>query len=138
VHEKVRLIANGTTNIILDGVIDHIKYPEPHVLATRLWVDGRLVARDVDWPQPLKYLDFSDRGIEVREIEQSLSADNGKGQRKVAISTRKPVKCLVFEERDGVIVSDNAIDIVPGDDQTVEIHGLKRGDSLLSWKYLGQ
>lgn len=138
VHEKVRLAPNGTTNIILDGVIDHIKYPEPQVLAARLWVDGRLVARDVDWPQPFKYLDFNDRGIGVREINQNLSADNGKGQRKVAISTRKPVKCLVFEERDGVTVSDSAIDVVPGDDQIVDIHGLKAGDRPLSWKYLGQ
>lgn len=138
VHEKVRLVSNGTTNIILDGIIDHIKYSEPHVLAVRLWVDGRLVSRDVDWPQPFKYLDFSDRGIDVRDIEQSSSADNGRGQRKVAISARKPVKCLVFEERDGVIVSDSAIDIVPGDDQIVEIDGLKAGDSLLRWKYLGQ
>jgi beta-mannosidase len=138
VHEKVRLASNGTTNIILDGIIDHIKYSEPHVLAARLWVDGRLVARDVDWPQPFKYLDFSDRGIDVREIEQSSSVDNGRGQRQVAISARKPVKCLVFEERDGVIVSDSAIDIVPGDDQIVEIDGLKAGDSLLRWKYLGQ
>ena len=138
VQEKVRLAPNGTTNIILDGVIDHTKYPEPHVLAARLWVDGRLVARDVDWPQPFKYLDFRDRGIEVREINQNLSTENGKGQRKVALSTRKPVKCLVFEERDGVTVSDSAIDVVPGDDQIVEIDGLKARDSPLGWKYLGQ
>ncbi|KAE8552497.1 hypothetical protein EYB25_003875 [Talaromyces marneffei] len=66
VHENVRLAANGTTNIILDGLIDHTKYSEQHVLAARLWVDGRLVARNVDWPQPFKYLDFvSDSAIDI-------------------------------------------------------------------------
>ncbi|OKL62158.1 Beta-mannosidase B [Talaromyces atroroseus] len=138
VHENIRLVANGTTNIILDGVIDHKEYPESHVLAARVWVDGRLVARDIDWPQPLKYLDFSNRGIKVHETDQDSSESSGKGQRSITISTLKPVKCLVFEERDGITISDSALDIVPGDDQVIEIEGLKPGDEPLKWKYLGQ
>jgi beta-mannosidase len=138
VHENIRLAPNGTTNIILDGVINHTEFSEPHVLAARLWVDGRLVARDVDWPQPLKYLDLSDRGIKVHETEQDSSSSSGKGQRSITISTLKPVKCLVFEERDGVTISDSALDIVPGDDQIIKVEGLKPGDKSLKWKYLGQ
>lgn len=138
VREKVRLASNGTINIHLDAVIDHIKYSEPHVLAARLWVDERLVARDFDCPQPLKYLIFSNRGVEVREINQNLSTHISEVRRQVAISTRKPVRCFVFEERDEITVSDSAIDIVPGDDQIVKIDGLKVSEILLSWRYIGQ
>ncbi|KAL4869581.1 hypothetical protein BDV12DRAFT_167640 [Aspergillus spectabilis] len=130
VHENMTIVPNGTTNI-LDGVIDHA-VDEPHVLAARVWVDGELVARDVDWPQPFKYLDLSDRGLEITRIAKT---DN---EQKLELSARKPVKCLVFEERDNIRVSDSAIDIVPGDDQVVTIKGLKPGDAPLKYKFLGQ
>ncbi|KAL4974102.1 glycoside hydrolase superfamily [Aspergillus desertorum] len=130
VRENVTIIPNGTTNV-LGGIIDHT-VDEPHVLAARMWVDGELVARDVDWPQPFKYLDLSDRGLEVTRISES------EGEQLLELSARKPVKCLVFEERDNVRVSDSAIDIVPGDDQFVTIKGLKPGDAPLKYKFLGQ
>lgn len=132
VHENVRLVPNGTTNVILDGVIDHTAYREPHVLAARIWVDGQLVARDVDWPQPFKYLDLSDRGLVISEQDASAA-----GEQRLLITARKPVKCLVFEEREGVTISDSAVDIVPGDDQVVTISGLKPGDKPLRYKFLG-
>lgn len=132
VREDVIIVPNGTTDIIVDGVIDHQEYAEPHVLAARLWVDGKIVARDVDWPQPFKYLDLSGRGLEVKTV--STSDD----QQTLLISAQKPVKCLVFEERDGVRVSDSAMDIVPGDEQTVTITGLKADAPPLKYKYLGQ
>ncbi|KAL4734822.1 glycoside hydrolase superfamily [Aspergillus similis] len=130
VRENVTIVPNGTTNV-LDGVIDHT-VDEPHVLAARLWVDGELVARDVDWPQPFKYLDLSDRGLEITRISKTET------EQILELSARKPVKCLVFEERDNVRVSDSAIDIVPGDDQFVTIKGLKPGDAPLKYKFLGQ
>ncbi|OOF90956.1 glycoside hydrolase family 2 protein [Aspergillus carbonarius ITEM 5010] len=131
VREDVKIVPNGTTNIITDGVIDHTVDSEPHVLAARLWMNGDIVARDVDWPQPFKYLDFSDRGLEV--VRTSQTPD----QQTFRISTQKPVKCLVFEERDGIRPSDSAMDIVPGDDQTVTVTGL-RPDETLKYKFLGQ
>ncbi|KAL3469367.1 glycoside hydrolase superfamily [Aspergillus californicus] len=130
VHEDVTIVPNGTTDI-LEGVIDY-SVDEPHVLAARVWVDGELVARDVDWPQPFKYLDLSERGLEVTRISKTDT------EQKLELSARKPVKCLVFEERDGIRVSDSAIDIVPGDDQVVTIKGLKPGDRPLKYKFLGQ
>ncbi|OJJ34489.1 hypothetical protein ASPWEDRAFT_112507 [Aspergillus wentii DTO 134E9] len=132
VRENIRLLPNGTTDVIVDGIIDHAAEPEPHVLAARLWVDGRLVARDVDWPQPFKYLEFSDRGLDVKKVSESST------KQTLVISTKKPVKCLVFEERDGVRLSDSAIDLVPGDDQTVDITGLNPDDAPLRYKFLGQ
>lgn len=123
-RENVRIMPNGTTDIIVDDIIDHTGYPEPHVLAARVWVDGHIAARDVDWPQPFKYLDLSDRGLDVTVSE---SAEG----RVLKINTQKPVKCLVFEEQDGKF-SDNALDIVPGDEQVVTVSGL----GYLKYKYL--
>ncbi|KAJ5144566.1 Glycoside hydrolase family 2 immunoglobulin-like beta-sandwich [Penicillium atrosanguineum] len=123
----VTIQANGTTDVIT-GSIDHTT-DEPHVLAARLWVENKIVARDVDWPQPLKYLDLSNRGLEIqvhRDLDQAC----------VAISTQKPVKALVIEEQEGVRISDNAMDIVPGDEQTVTVTGL--GNRSLKYRYLGQ
>lgn len=132
IFENVALTANGTSDIT-SGVLDHIAQPEPHVLAARLWVDGKIVARDVDWPQPFKYLDFADRGLEVRQAPGASPE-----QQLLHISSRKPVKCLVFEERENVRISDSAIDIVPGDEQVVTVTGLKAGDPPLKYRYLGQ
>ena len=129
VRDNVTIAPNGTTDII-DGVIDHIAEPEPHVLAARLWVDGKIVARDVDWPQPFKYLNLSDRQLEV--AWQSEQTDEG----VLVVNAHKPVKCIVFEEQDGVQLEDNAIDVVPGDEQTIKVSG--RGAEPLRYRYLGQ
>ena len=120
----VTLTPNGTTSL-LTGTI-HNFTEEPYVLAARIWVDGTLVARDTDWPQPLKYLDFSDRGVSV----------NVRGD-KMHVTTDRPVKCLVFEERQGCHLSDSAIDVVPGDEQVVTVRGLGTGDKGLDWTFLG-
>lgn len=121
--EAVSIIANGTTDIFT-GTIDNVT-EEPHVIAARLWVDHELISRDVDWPQPLKYLDFSDRDIDVTFSDT-----------RVHIKAAKPLKGLVFEERDGIELSDNCLDVIPGDDHVVNISGLQP-NSELKWTYLG-
>jgi beta-mannosidase len=112
---EVEIVPNGTT-VVVDGVIDN-DVEEPHVLAARLWVGDKLVARDCDWPQPLKYLDFADRGV-------SVIVDDGE-RGKMRIAAKRPTKGLVFEEREGVLVDDSALDIV------------QNGDAPLGWRYLG-
>ncbi|OQO05896.1 hypothetical protein B0A48_09992 [Cryoendolithus antarcticus] len=123
--ENLIIVANGTTPVF-ESEIDNTA-TEPHVLATRIWIDGTLVSRDVDWPQPLKYLDFADRGVEV--IAEG---------HQVRVTARKPTKGLVFEEREGVLVEDSALDIVPGDEHVVKVRGLGKQDKALKWAYLGQ
>jgi len=125
IKEDVKIVPNGTTNI-LEGIIDNIK-EEKHVLAARLLTDGKVVARDMDWPQPLKYLSFEDRGLEV-------SFD---GQSSIRVKANKPVKGLVFEEREGVLLSDSGLDLAPGDEQVVTVKNFRSGDQPLSWRYLG-
>lgn len=124
VKKGIKLTANGTIDITT-GYVDNFE-DEPHVLAARMWVDGELVARDTDWPQPLKYLPFPERGVKV-EV---------KGD-KMHVSVQRPVKCLVFEERQSCHLSDSAIDVVPDDGQVITVRGLKDGDKPLNWTYLG-
>lgn len=120
----IKLLANGTTDV-LTGYVDNFE-DEAHVLAARMWLDGKLVSRDTDWPQPLKYLPFPERGVKV-EIKGGA----------MHVSVQRPVKCLVFEERKGCHLTDSAIDLVPGDDQIVRVRGLKSRDEPLDWTYLG-
>lgn len=124
VVQDVHIVANGTTEI-LRGTIDNT-CDEPHVLAARIWVDGKIVSRDADWPQPLKYLEFSDRCIDVA-VEDS----------EVRVNTSKPVKALVFDERDDVVLGDNGLDIMPGDERVISISGATSAHQALQWNYLG-
>ena len=125
VKNGIIINANGTTDI-LDGVINNLA-EEPHVLAARLWVDGLCVSRDTDWPQPLKYLSFNNRGLQV-------TWNNDRAH----IVVDKPTKGFVFEERDGITLSDSGIDLVPGDEQVVQVQGLTGNERPLTWRYLGQ
>jgi beta-mannosidase len=125
VKKDVKVVANGTTDVVA-GSIDNV-LEEPHVLAVRIWIDDELVSRDVDWPQPLKYLDFADRGVEVTH----------KGSTMV-VKAKKPTKGLVFEERTGVLVHDSALDVMPGDEQVIKVKGLASSDAPLRWTYLGR
>ncbi|KUJ24643.1 beta-mannosidase precursor [Mollisia scopiformis] len=112
IRKGVTTLENGTTEV-LSGVID-TRSGEPLVLAARISIDGVCLSRDTDWPQPFKYLSSNDRGVIITTIG------------------------LVFEERDGVLLSDNALDIVPGDEQIVEAKGLQTASKSLSWLYLCQ
>lgn len=124
IRKEVTVKANSTTDV-LSGIIDNQK-EEPHVLAARVFVGDDVVARDVDWPQPLKYIDFSDRGVEVQPSGNAIS-----------VKAAKPTKGLVFEERAGVLVDDSGLDVVPGDEQVVKVRGLGKQDQPLKWRYLG-
>lgn len=125
---NITLIPNGTTPIT-SGIISNLT-EEPHVLHARMYLNNAIVARDTDWPQPLKYLLFPDRNVTVKVN------DTGDEMR---VSAERPVKCLVFEERQGCWVSDSALDVVPGDEQVVTVRGLEKGGSKpLDWTYLGE
>ncbi|GAB1316181.1 Beta-mannosidase B [Madurella fahalii] len=128
-EKGVEVQANGCTEVLQglkvewdDGVT-----PEPLVVQASLWVDEVRVSSDISWPDPIKYLDFADRGVSVRHISQGLAE----------VSAEKPVKGLVFSERQGVKLSDNGFDLVPGDEpMLVRIEGDVGGE--LPWTFVGQ
>ncbi|KAF2665640.1 putative beta-mannosidase [Microthyrium microscopicum] len=125
ISKEVTITPNGTTDVFQGSINEHTD--EPHVLAARLFVDDAIVARDSDWPQPLKYLSFKHRDVKVKY--------DSKGS--VTVSSARPAKGFVFEEREGVLVDDSAIDIMPGDEQTIRVRGLNGDVPELGWRYLG-
>jgi beta-mannosidase len=125
IRRKVEITPNGTTNVF-NSSLDQSN-EEPHVLAARLWIGNSIVSRDCDWPQPFKYYDFPERGLQVQ----------WQGNDEIVVSSARPTKGLVFEEREKVFLEDSMIDVIPGDQQTIRIQGLRAADHPLRWRYLG-
>ena len=62
------------------------------VLAARLLIDGAVAARAALWPEPFKYLDLYDPGLEIARLGDSLrghgrgdGTDTGAGKKFSAI-----------------------------------------------------
>ncbi|KAH6988921.1 glycoside hydrolase superfamily [Ilyonectria sp. MPI-CAGE-AT-0026] len=100
---------------------------DPFVIHAVISVDGKVLATDTAWPQPLKYLDFSDRKVTV---EVSLSND------RITVSAGAPVKGFTFEEREGLKLSDNGFDVMPGDKHVVTVSGDAALAQDLNWTYV--
>jgi beta-mannosidase len=96
---------------------------EPLVFAARLLVDGAVVARSALWPEPFKYLDPPDPGVEVSRDGERLR-----------LRCARPAKGVWLSAGDGVQWSDNMLDLLPGDEQTVLAAGL--GDAPLRVEWL--
>lgn len=127
IEKEVEVHANGCTEVLQgfkvewdDGVM-----PEPLVVQASLWVDGARASSDTSWPDPIKYLDFADRGVSVKYVSHEL----------IEVSAEKPVKGFVFSERQGVKLSDNGFDLIPGDGpMLVRIEGGVGGE--LPWTFV--
>ncbi|KAI1108903.1 family 2 glycosyl hydrolase [Nemania sp. NC0429] len=98
---------------------------DPYVIYATVTIDNKLVASDIYWPQPLKYLDFDGRDVAIKDI----------GGGKIAVSAARPTKGFVFEETQGVHLSDNGFDIVPGQERVVEVTGASV--QSLRYTYIG-
>ncbi|KAI0130929.1 glycoside hydrolase family 2 protein [Daldinia grandis] len=103
---------------------DLVKY-DPYIIHAIAKEDGKVIATDTAWPQPLKYLDFSNRNIKFKALSTN----------KVVILSTRPVKGFVFEETREVKLSDNGFDLVPGEEKIVDIFGAAL-DSL-RYTYIG-
>ena len=127
--------SNSTTEVVKDqhiveGNEDGTQWElhDPFVIHATLSVGGQVVATDTDWPHPLKYLDFSERGVQVGI---SPSKD------EMTVSARLPVKGFVVSERVGLKLSDNGFDLVPGEARTIRVEGDAAAVDELSWTYVG-
>lgn len=136
---EVGIMPNGSTNIFQNRVLvkDDSQGPnepfdfsktDPFVVQVALTVGDTdtWLAKDTAWPDPIKYLSFEDRGVEVRYSDDGTLA---------TISTTKPVKGFCFSEKAGIGLSDNGFDIMPGRAKDVTVTGCKADE--LSWTYVG-
>jgi beta-mannosidase len=124
VTKNIVVTSNGTTDV-LAGEVDNIA-EEDHVLAVRIFQNGVCVSRDVDWPQPLKYLCFENRGVKVETFTGGVS-----------ITSERPTKGLVIEDSDEYTLSDNCLDVMPGDCQVINVRMSTPRLPELSFRYLG-
>ncbi|KAF8913858.1 beta-mannosidase [Gymnopilus junonius] len=135
---QVVLAANSSTELFKGKVPsqpDRKKQsdvPKVIVISARL-LDGQTVlARYSNWPEPFKYIHFpslKDVGLDVK-----VNIDN----ETVTLSTQKPVKGIVLDvDGDQVEWSDQAIDLFPGDPQTIRAKGLQDREAKVKLRFLG-
>jgi beta-mannosidase len=136
IFKDVHIEPNGTTEVYKNYKVEvpqqdpnepyDISKADPFVIKAHLATDRQEVTMQYSWPEPIKYLDFSDRGLTIEyKVDGSL----------VRISAPKPVKGFVFSEREGVTLSDNGFDIMPGWPKGVRVTGGRAQD--LKWRYVG-
>ncbi|KAK1767937.1 glycoside hydrolase family 2 protein [Phialemonium atrogriseum] len=134
----VTIEPNGTTDIYTGhsitsqdqgaGLPSSAAEMEPFVIYVTLWIDGKQISCDTSWPEPIKYLDLADRGVELKYTEEDNS---------IEVSAAKPVKGLVFSERKGVTLSDNGFDVIPGEEKkVVQVTGIEAEE--LDWTFVQQ
>jgi len=123
--KTVTLSPNSSTEIFSGGI--HAlpertlksQIPKVIVVSARLLdEDGTVLARYSNWPEPYKFIDFpKDSGFKVQVASDGES---------VTLSSKVPVKGVILDaEGEDVKWSDQAIDLIPGDEQVVQAIGLK-------------
>jgi beta-mannosidase len=137
-EEDVLIGPNGTTDIIQnrkvslpkpqgpDTAYDTSK-ADPFVMYASLIIEGKEVATDISWPDPIKYLSFPDRGVNVEYSDD---------QSTMTVSASRPVKGFVFSETQDTKLSDNGFDLIPGESKVVKVIG--GSPKELKWKYVQQ
>ena len=88
-----------------------------------------MLARWVDWPEPLKYVIFK-KGVQVK-------VEIGEGEKEVKVSADAPVKGVVLgvpvEEGVDAVWEDNFVDLVPGETVSVGVEGLRGRGVKARW-----
>ncbi|TDL29523.1 glycoside hydrolase family 2 protein [Rickenella mellea] len=105
--------------------------PKTIIVSARLIDEsGTVLGRYSNWPEPFKFINFP--GVEEIGLKIAIASDG----ESVELSTKKPIKGIILEvDGEDVKWSDQAVDLVPGDPQTVHAVGLK-GRSVKA-RYLG-
>ncbi|KAI5124966.1 hypothetical protein M0805_007392 [Coniferiporia weirii] len=104
--------------------------PKSIVISARVLDGGIVLSRYSNWPEPFKYIHFP--SVEEAGLKIAVGDD---GQ-TLELSCKKPIKGIVLDvDGDDVKWSDQAIDLVPGDNQTVKALGLN--GRKVKARYLG-
>lgn len=106
------------------GVMRRVELERTHTVvvhARLVGPDGKTLARFTNWPEPFKFIAFPDPEMRLR-----LQSDG----RSIQMEVKKPAKCAFFSvpgEKTGTEIkwSDNAVDLFPGDVQTMTVEGLE-------------
>ncbi|CDK26171.1 unnamed protein product [Kuraishia capsulata CBS 1993] len=104
--------------------IDHQK---SKVVYFEVTSNGKIVTSAIDWPQPLKYVQYST----TPAISLAVNGD------EVSVSTTHPVKCLELHCGDPKNVSydDNGFDLVPGQSKKVKVKITESGPLQAKYRF---
>src|SRR5271170_5500741 len=123
--KEVSLSSNSSTEV---ATFDLTKYNPADLVVSVLFINpsGEVIRSSADWPQPLKYVDFSEREVSVR-VEGEV----------VLPKATKPVKGVMLDiEGDddlGLEWSDNGFDVMPGEGVNVIAKGLRGRKVTTNW-----
>ncbi|KAL3441821.1 glycoside hydrolase superfamily [Aspergillus insuetus] len=127
IFSNVEINPNGTTDILTETLnYTEPPYTTPIVISATLTVNNRIISQDIDWPQPLKYLNLKDRGVSVEYLADKSA---------IRVTAAKPTKGVIFEERLGLWFEDNGFDVLPGDERVIAVRGLEDSE-VPRWTYL--
>ncbi|CUA77413.1 beta-mannosidase [Rhizoctonia solani] len=104
------------------------------VQARLLDADGGVLARYSNWPEPFKFIHFPT----PEQVGLKISTSKGEipDETLVILSASIPIKGIILDvEGEDAKWSDQAIDLVPGDDQKVVVKGLNGREVKV--RYLG-
>ncbi|KAI5850735.1 beta-mannosidase [Tricharina praecox] len=125
-RDSVTVPGNNEVSLLASTVVPEDK--PTVVFAVCYDAKGQVVARDVDWPQPMKFVDSpATLGPELQWWEGG-----------VVISVARCIKGLVFEEFAGEIWDDNGVDVVPGEVLAIKVANLKKGPRKMWWYGCGK
>lgn len=109
--------ANGSLSLL------HLKLgnsPETVLQSILYGLDGKIISRSYDWPQPLKHVQFSkDIFLQYQVYNDCL-----------LITTNRPVKGVQITTRDEVILEDNGFDLCPGDARLIGAKNITYKDKV--------
>lgn len=115
-RRRVVLEPNATTEL------GRWELPGQGVGAARLLDADQVVTRATRWPEPFKYHHLPDPGLGLEPL----------GNGEFRLSVQRPAKGVVLEA-EGARWSDNFLDLLPGDPQTVCAEGLKGASLRIRW-----
>jgi beta-mannosidase len=93
------------------------------VVGARLLAGGAVIARAALWPEPFKFLALPDPGVAAERLDGE----------QVRARAARPAKGVLLAAGDDVSWSDNMLDLLPGDEQVVQAHGLGTGEVSARW-----
>jgi beta-mannosidase len=93
------------------------------VYSAQLYLAEHIQARATLWPEPFKYLTLPDPLLTVEKL----------GHDRVCIQARRPAKGVWLSAAHPVKWSDNMLDLVPGQPQTITADGLGEARVEMRW-----
>jgi len=123
---SARLLPNQSTEVICGMDVTNFNPSDIVVSVSFKIQNGKLIRSSADWPQPLKYVDFSGRNV-------TYSVD----REEIHLRAERPTKAVFLdleaEDDSGLEWEDNGLDIMPGETVRIAAKGLNGRKITVNW-----